>query len=566
MLEAASRLIFAWVIVHTLGLCYRFGALGNGGHIEKKFGYFARNKDFFIAMVLLVVTLLTGSLCMVPGVAGVYHDDGIYIATAKSLASGHGYRLINLPGAPLQTKYPPLYPVLLAFIWKLWPAFPDNLLAMQWLTLLMSGLSVSLCYYYAAKYGYFSRPVALAAALFCATSHFVLYYSTLPLSEMPFACLLCLALFSLDNFLRTRSPTPVATFFLILLLTVPFLTRTIGVALIPVALIVLFLRHRLSWSLGVGSGLIVSAWLVWAAIQPKPLDPFAVYYTSYASWWLQLIGIKNELRVVALNFLYLLNSVGSLGTTVIPRLASFEPTLGWLTIPFGASSLVGIYLGVRNWQILPCFLSAYLLIVILWPWPPSRFVIPILIFLLGYSLNWIWNLMATGRGLRAKKGMAALICAILLIGNVWETCRVAQFNRRMHYPSLIAASETPVAWSSFSNIFSWIKANTRPTDVIASPLDSMVFLYTGRVAFRPFAMRPTSLFYGDSTPPATVEQLLTGLKVYQAHYLVQTPMLHFNEEKPSFLLIEEIRRQYPGYLNLVYVGEDSRFMIFKVQP
>ena len=65
---------------------------------------------------------------MVVGVCGVYHDDGIYVITAKALAQGEGYRLINLPNSPLQTKYPILYPALLAIIWKIWPSFPKNLL------------------------------------------------------------------------------------------------------------------------------------------------------------------------------------------------------------------------------------------------------------------------------------------------------------------------------------------------------------------------------------------------------------------------------------------------------
>lgn len=61
---------------------------------------------------------------MVPGVTGIYHDDGIYVCTAKALAQGQGYRLINLPDSPLQTKYPIIYPALLAVLWKIWPVFP----------------------------------------------------------------------------------------------------------------------------------------------------------------------------------------------------------------------------------------------------------------------------------------------------------------------------------------------------------------------------------------------------------------------------------------------------------
>src|SRR5580700_9005741 len=58
---------------------------------------------------------------------GFYHDDSLYWVSAHSLATGDGYRIQSLPGEPYQTKYPPLYPAMLAAIWKLNPQFPANL-------------------------------------------------------------------------------------------------------------------------------------------------------------------------------------------------------------------------------------------------------------------------------------------------------------------------------------------------------------------------------------------------------------------------------------------------------
>src|SRR5580658_5718786 len=58
---------------------------------------------------------------------GFYHDDSLYWVSAHSLATGDGYRIQSLPGEPYQTKYPPLYPALLAAVWKLNPHFPANL-------------------------------------------------------------------------------------------------------------------------------------------------------------------------------------------------------------------------------------------------------------------------------------------------------------------------------------------------------------------------------------------------------------------------------------------------------
>src|SRR5438128_7525740 len=63
--------------------------------------------------------------------AGIFHDDGVYLVTAKALATGQGYRIASLPGEIFQTKYPPLFPLLLAAAWKLYPRFPDNVAVLK---------------------------------------------------------------------------------------------------------------------------------------------------------------------------------------------------------------------------------------------------------------------------------------------------------------------------------------------------------------------------------------------------------------------------------------------------
>ena len=71
----------------------------------------AQSQDFKLAIFLFFATLLLCYAYIVPAVCGVYHDDAIYVVTAKALSQGDGYRLINLPESPSQTKYPILYPL-----------------------------------------------------------------------------------------------------------------------------------------------------------------------------------------------------------------------------------------------------------------------------------------------------------------------------------------------------------------------------------------------------------------------------------------------------------------------
>ncbi len=57
---------------------------------------------------------------------GVFQDDGIYTVLAKALATGHGFRYLNIPGLPHATHYPPAYPAFLALLWQFAPRFPSN--------------------------------------------------------------------------------------------------------------------------------------------------------------------------------------------------------------------------------------------------------------------------------------------------------------------------------------------------------------------------------------------------------------------------------------------------------
>src|SRR5262245_12487243 len=93
-------------------------------------------RDALTALMLAGILVVSASLRVHTDVCGQCHDDGIYVLTAKALAEGEGYRLTNLPGEPPQTKYPPLYPVLLALLWKLWPDFPANLVLLQGLSII----------------------------------------------------------------------------------------------------------------------------------------------------------------------------------------------------------------------------------------------------------------------------------------------------------------------------------------------------------------------------------------------------------------------------------------------
>src|SRR5262249_7236839 len=77
------------------------------------------------AAVLILASLWAAHVATAGHVAGLFHDEGVYIVTAESLANADGYRAASLPGAPAERHYPPLLPLVLAAVWRR-PAPPSG--------------------------------------------------------------------------------------------------------------------------------------------------------------------------------------------------------------------------------------------------------------------------------------------------------------------------------------------------------------------------------------------------------------------------------------------------------
>jgi hypothetical protein len=100
---------------------------------------------------------------------GMFHDDGIYTVVAKSLHQGEGYRIISLPAAPSQTKYPFLYSYVLSWIWSLNPNFPQNIVAFKALNVIaLIGIFFLSLVFYQRQYGVFGIGAIVFSLLVCA--------------------------------------------------------------------------------------------------------------------------------------------------------------------------------------------------------------------------------------------------------------------------------------------------------------------------------------------------------------------------------------------------------------
>src|SRR5579863_207643 len=129
---------------------------------------------------------------------GHLHDDSIYWVSAKSLAEGTGYRILSLPAEPFESKYPPLWPLLLAGLWKIDPSFPGNLRLALPLAWLMLPLLLALAWRWFRCVG-FGTFVALALSATLAVSPWVVFLSTTLMSELIFTVLLMAALLAIER-------------------------------------------------------------------------------------------------------------------------------------------------------------------------------------------------------------------------------------------------------------------------------------------------------------------------------------------------------------------------------
>ena len=114
---------------------------------------------------------------------GKLHDDGILFVTAKSIATGQGFRILSLPEQPAQTKYPVLYPLYLSLVWRVNGHFPENLTTARWFSwpLLVVALALAWIYWRGEKWSW------IVVAILAISPYMILFGCGL-FSEVFFLC------------------------------------------------------------------------------------------------------------------------------------------------------------------------------------------------------------------------------------------------------------------------------------------------------------------------------------------------------------------------------------------
>lgn len=236
-----------------------------------------------MGMVLLGLGLYTWE----PMPAGVWHDDGVYVLLGRTLAEGGGLRYGGVVGEPPATKFPPLYPAVLAGVWRLVPEFPANLRVMAGLNLLLLALAGGLFGVWCHRAIALPVPLAVAVAGTTWLSLDLWRLGAIPLSEPLFLVALFLALLWGHRAERPGAK-PTATVLFLIGFAVVFHVRTIGVGVGLAAVLSAALSGRWRRAAGTGAGVltIMAPWTVWSNVKTAEIPPpLQDILGSYGGWF-----------------------------------------------------------------------------------------------------------------------------------------------------------------------------------------------------------------------------------------------------------------------------------------
>jgi hypothetical protein len=490
-----------------------------------------------LAVAAVVAAQLNGAL------VGVFFDDGVYLALARSLAEGHGYHLLYLPGAPGAVHYPFLYPLFLAALWRLGPAFPASLPLLKLSNAVLLGLFAALLVaYLRPRVGLGRRTWPLALVVVAAATALPLVtVATVLFAEPLFLVLAVAACWAADAArsapVRARAWAWAAAAGA--LAGAAALTRSLGVAFVAgiAASLLLVRRPRTAAISAAVAAACLAPWLLWVARHHADVDP--VLIANY--------GTYGDL-VAQAGWTWL--SVASLGDLLRPLGAvALAPFGGWLRVLLGVPALAVLVLGcgrlTRRAPALGWSLIAYLAIVAAWPYGPDRFLWaawPLLAVAFAVGAVALWERAA---GAARRTAVAARLLLGLAVGAV--VVGYGFYQVRGYARGDVARLQLGIS-ATLEEVLPWIRQATAPGGVVAGEDEALLWLYTGRRAVPNYLWRYRGRGGVSLGPVALHDWLLRS----EATHVILT-----GSGSDAAATIAEVLGRYPGFLRLVRVWPGS---------
>ncbi len=523
---------------------------GTVEHVARPASRF-RVSERIVLLSVAVLVALVGILTVTPWPVGAFQDDAMYTVLAKSLAEGQGYRFLNLPGEPNATHFPPGYPLVLALLWKFAPPFPDNLVVFKFANAVFLALAAVGCHRFVRNRLDAGVLPSAGAAVAGTLSVVVLVVTGVVLSEPLFMAVLFPALLAAERAADDGAPRDAAIAGA--WLGVLGLVRTVGALGLPaVALVLIARRHfKAAAALCVVGALFMLPWQWWVSQhQGEIAGVFTGKYGAYGAWLVDGYregGLELARGVVLGNLREIRNTLSFLILPVPQALPRYL-----LLSALGVFAVAGVRVFSRRAPVTLAFLGLYMLVVIVWPFQPSRFLIgvwPLWLPLIGAGVVALWRAPASSRlqaALRAAVVVAAVACAS---GHLWYNAR--------GYTNEWWASIPRDAGQRAKPIVEWVAQYTRPDDVLSTEDDLMVYLYAGRKAV------PTATFTAQErlTMATDAEHLAAAREIFRNYQ----PDYYIINSRQGALTADVLAREVPPLLR--HVGDIATVRIYtRIQP
>ena len=383
-----------------------------------------RSRWATVSILVCVVPLLVWMLLpQNPRVAGLRHDDGIYVELGKNMLERGVYRVDHYPEPIKTAKYPPGVPLIAAVALAVTPDLSSALSCIRIINALFLVLAL------AAYWGILSREgIALGGmrsagpALIIAVgwSSAVADYARVCMSEIPY---LGVSLFTVLLLLRVEAESERPwrhAIHLASLCLAAFALRTFGLVLVFAVGAHLLLARRVATAVRFAVLLLplIVGLQVFMSAQSTPAPGYedvSVYGLPYLRTFLEnsdCVGATAWTNALQIS-LYVLQDL-----VAVTRWLPIPATWSWILLWFGVALVVAlVFLGarfercaplagtkIRPWHILILFSLALML-----PWPADagRFVIPLTPFLLLMVVRGVESLCGTG---------SVLVTALVLCG------------------------------------------------------------------------------------------------------------------------------------------------------
>lgn len=464
---------------------------------------------------------LTVYLLRLNPAAGLVSDDAWYIVLGMALAEGKGFTLISSPIPGLLPSYPPGFPLLLSLVFRLVPQFPDNVWLLKAVSLAaMGGVGVG-TYQYLRKYRHLPSQLALGAA--CAVvmmPPFVFLATSTVMAECVFTLGQLLTVLLIERCAQRRklSGDWVCALSAAALVSFTFLTRSVAAGLI-VAVVLYLLKERLWRSAAIflfGVTLCLAPWMLYARTHQPTREQVQrhggnIIYSYGDQLWMKRAGDANSgriswqqlpARVFENASDIVVRGTGGLFLPVLFRSAeesgeevfalgynsgmeggSMGMATGTMCLSFCLSMLLlgGYVLAVRRRITLAeLFLPLSLLITVIWPWWPFRYLLPLMPFLFFYLLTGIAGIHQFIQRRRTENSSPltalriVLVCVVVFYGYDH-----AQYLLLMHQSGAESRPEWLRNFSETEATLRWMREHLPPDAIVASSSPAMVYLYTG---------------------------------------------------------------------------------------